>query len=174
MGHRIAARSRDSNARFSNQVQYGVEDIKAALEGRSLWRELIDDMAAGMESLRERYEEYADAIESRFTDGDVPKAPAEKMRQTRAVVALTEETNRVVRSKFDRMKPEPGKTLGDGPGTRRTAFPMDHNPNGRSIFDSDFKGEEMDMYRDWILEPGKRPALIDNWDEYGQEDFGGR
>jgi hypothetical protein len=51
---------------------------------------------------------------------------------------------------------------------------MDHNPNGRSIFDSDFKGEEMDMYRDWILEPGKRPALIDNWDEYGQEDFGGR
>lgn len=177
MGHRIAARYRNSNARFSNQVQYSVDDIKAALSGHTLWGALLDDLAAGLESLRERSENYAEAIRLRYFERINPGPDADRKRLSRALEALTEEVNRQVRAKFARLDASPGRTLGDGPGTRSRAFPVDVKPPVRTVFDDEFRGEEMELYRGWVLPesyPEVKPAMIHQWDEYAQEDFGGR
>ncbi|MFE2997962.1 hypothetical protein ACFXG4_23450 [Nocardia sp. NPDC059246] len=171
-GHQIAAGIRTDNARFSNQVQYSVGDIKDALAGRSRWPEILEDITRGMEALRERNDNYADAIEKiKRPDGET-MTPAERKRRERAIEALTEETNAGIRQLFDGYTPEPGKTLGDGPGSKRRVFPND--VSSKNIFDSEFNGiPGIDMYRSWVepeMYPDEGPALVDNWSEYDRED----
>ncbi|QIS16448.1 hypothetical protein [Nocardia arthritidis] len=71
--HRIASVKREANARFSSQIKYSAEDIKNALSGETLWSELIDDMTAGLDSLRIRNPDYAAAIEARYLGMNSPR-----------------------------------------------------------------------------------------------------
>ncbi|WP_280485406.1 hypothetical protein [Nocardia cyriacigeorgica] len=176
-GHNIASAGREANARFSTQVQYSVEDIEKALasNGKGVSREMADDLASGLKGLDGRTARHREAIEARYIDGVMPEDDAARMRLTRAVAALTEETNRAVRAKFERYEAAPGKTLGDGPGTKRVVFPDDTN-HSRSIFDSEWNGiPGIDMYRSWVvpeLYPDERPARIENWHEDERADYG--
>ncbi|WP_232535630.1 hypothetical protein [Nocardia terpenica] len=173
MGHRIAAGYRSDNARFSAQVRYSVDDIKDALSGRSLWSEITEDIALGMKGLRERNDRYADAIE-RYVRKVPPETEADRKRRDRAIEALADETNAAVRQLFDGFEARPGRTLGDGPGSKRRAFPQDVN-NSKNIFDPEFNGSpRLDMYRSWVdpeMYPDERPARIENWDTYSRADF---
>lgn len=184
--HRLTAELRNANARFSNQVRYSVDDIRDALSGRSRWPEIADDVAQGLAALTRRNAAYVEAIEQ-FVSDNRPSDNAYRMRLTRAIEALTDETNAVVRQLFDGGIPTRAvtedeyragdgyRTLSDGPGTKRRAFPRDVN-SSKNIFDSEFNGiPGIDMYRSWVepdLYPQERPARIENWSEYDREDFG--
>lgn len=183
MGHRTAARYRNDSARFSNQVRYSVDDIKDALTGRSLWPEIVDDIALGMDALRGRNASYADAIEMYLSDTR-PTGEVFRKRLQRAIEALTDETNAAVRQLFDGAIPtnavtedeyvaSPFRTASDGPGSKRRTFPKDVN-NSKSIFDAEFNAiPGIDMYRSWVepeMYPDERPARIENWTEYDRED----
>ncbi|MGW0245091.1 hypothetical protein ACWDYH_00475 [Nocardia goodfellowii] len=174
MGHRIASRYRNNNLRFSVQVRYSAEDIKDALTGRSLWPEIIDDITLGIDALRQRNAGYADAIQRIREPDSEAMTPADRKRRERAIEALTETTNAVVRQLFAAYTDEPGKTLGDGPGTRPKATQA--NPNAKSIFDSEFNSMPgIDMYRSWVepeMYPEESPARVGNWSQYDREDCG--
>ncbi|WP_156161938.1 hypothetical protein [Nocardia vulneris] len=175
MGHRIAVRHRNNNVRFSIQVQYGVDDIKAALTGQSLWPEIAEDIARGLAALQERDEDYSDRyVESiqAFVHNEAPATEAERKRRSRAFVALTEETNAGVRRLFSAYEAEPARTLGDGPGTKRRTFAEVSSP--KSVFDSEFNSMPgIDMYRSWVepdMYPNEQPARVENWSTYDRED----
>ncbi|WP_431941630.1 hypothetical protein [Nocardia grenadensis] len=177
-GHNLASAARDRNARFSGRIRYIPADVVCMLESRGrISPEMRDDLEDGMNALRDRTGTHTAALTARFVNKAIPESKTEQKQLERAVNALTEEMNRAVRAKFERMTPIPGGTLGDGPGTRRTAFPNDFDQVPRNIFDDEFRGEEMDQYRGWVqpeIFPEVRPALVENWDEYAQEDFGGK
>ncbi|WP_280429114.1 hypothetical protein [Nocardia brasiliensis] len=172
MGHRIASRYRTNNARFSNQIRYSVDDIKAALSGLSLWPEITDDIELGLAALRDRNERYAEAIQA-FVRNEPPPTEADRKRRDRAIEALTEETNAAIRRLFDAYTPEPGKTLRHGPGTKRTA-PAPTVDNAKNVFDSEFNSMPgIDMYRSWVepdMYPNEQPARVENWSTYDRED----
>ncbi|MFE7717534.1 hypothetical protein ACFU44_00660 [Nocardia rhizosphaerihabitans] len=172
--HKIASEAREDNARFSSQITYSIEDIKDALRGKSLSRELLSDLAAGMDALRERAEgEYVDAIEARYFEKVMPATQADRDRLKNAHKALAEETNRVVRAKFDgpRRVYEAAKnqgqyrTSGDGPGSKRRVFPEVNN--SKNIFDPEFSDMPgSSMYQHWVYEdqhPTERNARLENW-----------
>ncbi|MEU4709470.1 hypothetical protein AB0G00_23835 [Nocardia salmonicida] len=172
--HKIISGYKEADARFSGRVEYSVEDIKNALRGKALSRELMTDLAEGMESLRDRAEgEYFDAIEARYFDKIPTENVNERVRLSRALVALTEETNRLVRAKFDGPRriyeaaenTGQHRTTGDGPGSKRRVFP--EVDNSRSIFDPEMRGMAgLDMYKSWIYPeefPNERQPVLSNW-----------
>lgn len=107
-GHKIASAEAEKNVRFASNVQYSTEDVRKALEGESLWAELLDDLTAAMSVIRDKHPQYAEAIRKRF--GDRQKG-VDYNAVKRGVIAVTDEMNRQARAKRAEYE--------NGPGARR-------------------------------------------------------
>ncbi|GAB4588693.1 hypothetical protein [Nocardia sp. IFM 10818] len=106
-GNAIASEAASNRHRFAGTVFYGSEEVRQALKGNALSHDLIDDLEPAMETLKATNPRYADALRRRF--GEREKG-VDKHDVYRAVLALTEEMNRVARAR--RAEHE------EGPGTR--------------------------------------------------------
>ncbi|GGM45154.1 hypothetical protein GCM10012275_15260 [Longimycelium tulufanense] len=117
IGTQVAAQYREDYARFSGQVHYGTEEVKALLEGGALTRGHTDtaterlDLGEGLELLRKRNQGYADALVEAYLLGTYPLVTgAGRKRLSRARLALTQAMNNVHRNRRTAYQ--------DGPGTR--------------------------------------------------------
>jgi len=78
---------------FQARNFYSSDSVKAALKGELKSGYLETILPFAMDALGDKNASYAEAIRSRYTDGDVPPQGKEHIRLVRAVKALTEHIN---------------------------------------------------------------------------------
>lgn len=130
----------------SGSVTYSSDAVKAALKGTSEHWDLERLLPLGMDALRRRYIEFADALEGRYRDNKVPATNAESQVLKRAHQAITEEINQIHRDelvawdknklKADReLDPDLRQQQGDtGDPTGNIALTLMDNPEEREAF----------------------------------------
>jgi hypothetical protein len=120
MGHRIANEAFNDYQLATGNLRYSVNAVKKILEDAAnqekhpevklLTRSDLFSLTRGMEILRGKNAGHADAISSRYREGEVPKgAAADRLRK--ALVALTTHMNRSYKQQYAERS--------DGPGTRK-------------------------------------------------------
>jgi len=113
MGHQIASDARTDYDHFSGQFYYSVDDVKTLLSQMLTPTGFSDariDLGLGVEKLADEYPRYYESIISRYMIGEVPKVNSEKIQLSRALTKLTDEMNRIHRTRVDEYD--------DGPGSR--------------------------------------------------------
>ena len=120
--NRVAADVHQSNLRFAADFEYSVDDARAVISGEDRRHESLDDLEYAMDALRAKNPDQAEILKAKFGLGEVMGTGARRMLLYRALENLTDLMNKSYRDKSARFVAEPGKTLGDGPGSRTAAL----------------------------------------------------
>lgn len=107
-----------SDDTFAGRNNYSSESVKDALKGVSTNRYLLDILPMAMKELDQQNEEYAEALRSRYDDGDIPQGKQAEHRLSRAHRALTEHVNLIA---FKAGVDSEDKNT-QGPGSRHAVF----------------------------------------------------
>lgn len=145
MGHQIANKLLTEEMIATGNFRYSINTVKGILadaaeqerdpEAKKVTKSALLDMTRGMEVLRDRNAGYADAITSRYRDGEVPVNHSAAMRLSRALESLTTCMNREYKRKH--------AVRDDGPGTRNAIS----NLAARVISATQYNGDYSDGRR---------------------------
>lgn len=122
----LAAKSL-SDDKFGGKNLYSSEAVKDALAGASQNHYLVDILPQAFKSLQGQNEGYAEALRSRYTDGDIPSDKSAENRLVRAHKSLTEHVNIIaITAGVDSRG-----NIKEGPGSRSAVFPETRRSQGR-------------------------------------------
>jgi len=115
-----------SDDKFSGRNIYSSEAVKDALAGVSGNHYLVDILPRAFDSLRQQNEGYAEALQVRYTDGEVPSDKAGENRLVRAHKSLTEHVNIIAIT----AGVDSNGNVKEGPGSRSAVFPETRRAKG--------------------------------------------